>query len=363
MESNLENKILISIVVPCYNAKEDLLVEALKSIREQSYKSFEIIVIDDGSAEEYHNILVKHIDRENERLITIDKSGVSEARNIGIQEARGDYICFIDADDLVSSDFLSRAVFYQQLTDADFIIGGVEQHQDRSEIKCSTLRNQTIYQLYNASDLALLVPHFIGSKFMICFPGGYISRGPVARLIRKGLANKIGFDKTITIGEDLVWNQRILREEIRVCVVKECWYHYWSNPESKTHKQDDFIFFELEKQIYALWDILDTEETMVYKSLIEHHFESLHTCWDLCLSKLKKKDKKKYRETAEYIYKSKIWEAICCKRTYKISTMKRKIVILLCRMRGYFFLLAMKDLLQRIIMKRQAVKKSESQIW
>lgn len=89
----------LSIIIPCYNA-EPYISELLDRLLEQVNKDIEIIVIDDGSRKPFKDDRVKVIRKEN--------GGVSSARNLGLDKAKGDYIAFIDADDMVSKDFIKQ---------------------------------------------------------------------------------------------------------------------------------------------------------------------------------------------------------------------------------------------------------------
>lgn len=110
MKSNIidkENeKPLISIIVPIYNA-EIYLDKCIKSILNQSYDNFELILVNDGSADNSANIVKKYMENDK-RIIYLNQkqSGVSAARNNGINNAHGDFITFIDADDMIEKDYL-----------------------------------------------------------------------------------------------------------------------------------------------------------------------------------------------------------------------------------------------------------------
>lgn len=88
---------MISVIIPLYN-KEKYIVDTIKNVLNQTFKSFEIIVVDDGSTDGgLHK--VKQIDDLRVKIISKDNGGVSSARNRGVEEAKYDYIAFLDADD------------------------------------------------------------------------------------------------------------------------------------------------------------------------------------------------------------------------------------------------------------------------
>lgn len=88
---------MISVIIPLYN-KEKYIVDTIKNVLNQTFQSFEIIVVDDGSTDE-GVYKVKQIEDFRVKVISKDNGGVSSARNKGVEEAKFDYIAFLDADD------------------------------------------------------------------------------------------------------------------------------------------------------------------------------------------------------------------------------------------------------------------------
>ena len=104
---------MISVVIPLYN-KEQSISATLKSVLAQTYTDYEVIIVNDGStdgsADVVHNIICtmnsEEVRRGKIRLIHQENAGVSAARNKGILEAKGEYVAFLDADDLWGRDYL-----------------------------------------------------------------------------------------------------------------------------------------------------------------------------------------------------------------------------------------------------------------
>lgn len=110
---------LVSFIVPAFNA-ERYVGRCIDSILAQTYSQYEVIVVDDGSTDNTPTILDDYAIRDS-RVKVIHKynGGVSSARNMGLQQAKGEWISFIDIDDFVSPDFLRVEDFY---TIADLIV-------------------------------------------------------------------------------------------------------------------------------------------------------------------------------------------------------------------------------------------------
>ncbi len=98
----------ISVIVPVYNV-ENYLARCVESILNQSFKNFELILVNDGSTDDSLSICQKYrgIDKRV-KLVTQDNKGLSAARNTGLKYARGNYICFVDSDDFVERDYLNK---------------------------------------------------------------------------------------------------------------------------------------------------------------------------------------------------------------------------------------------------------------
>ena len=99
-------KPLVSVIIPVYNM-EEYLHNCIKSILRQTYSNFEILLIDDGSTDQSKSLCINWEKRDNRiRFFYHDNHGVSYTRNRGLKESRGEYIIFIDADDIVFEKYI-----------------------------------------------------------------------------------------------------------------------------------------------------------------------------------------------------------------------------------------------------------------
>ncbi len=99
----------VSVVIPCFNHGL-YLPETLASLESQSFRDFEIIIVDDGSTDQVTLDLFNRLDHRGMKVIRTENKGVSAARNLGIAEAAGPLIMALDADDYVGPDYLNKAV-------------------------------------------------------------------------------------------------------------------------------------------------------------------------------------------------------------------------------------------------------------
>ncbi|MGM1055651.1 MAG: glycosyltransferase family 2 protein [Bacteroidota bacterium] len=114
----------ITVVIPVYNAQR-YIRRCLESIIIQSYENFEVILINDGSTDSSKSILQKYITVDHRfRYFSQINAGPSVARNLGIKEAKGDYLSFVDADDWVSPDYLEKLITPMLNKDVDLVCAG-----------------------------------------------------------------------------------------------------------------------------------------------------------------------------------------------------------------------------------------------
>lgn len=100
---------MISVIMPLYN-NEKYVIEAIQSVINQTYKDWELIIINDASTDNSKFVVQNFLEKEKDnRLIFIDlkeNKGVSFARNLGMRKAKGEYISFLDSDDFWDKEFL-----------------------------------------------------------------------------------------------------------------------------------------------------------------------------------------------------------------------------------------------------------------
>jgi len=194
---------LISIVIPTKNRLESLK-KALSSVYEQTYKNLEIIIIDDGSTDETPEFLIKE---QNLGKITFYRNEVSvgggEARNIGIKQAKGDFIAFLDDDDVWFPTKLEKQLplFVNPLV--GIVYSGLELYFTDFNIRYESLPSIEGY-IYNE----MLIENRIG--------------GTVSIILRAEIAKKYLFDSSMPARQDYDlwlricknWNVRVVREPL-----------------------------------------------------------------------------------------------------------------------------------------------------
>ena len=112
---------LISIIIPVYNV-EDYLHYAIESLEKQTYKNFEIILVNDGSTDDSGKLCDEYSEKySNVRVFHKDNGGLSDARNFGVQQAKGEFITFLDPDDYLEVYSLELLAGIQEMYDCDIV--------------------------------------------------------------------------------------------------------------------------------------------------------------------------------------------------------------------------------------------------
>ena len=132
---------LVSIIIPVYNV-EQYLDDCINSIKEQTYDNLEIIVVEDCSTDNSLQVLKPHLTDQRIKLIQhTHNQGLSAARNIGIEAVEGDYVMFVDSDDIVDVRLVGACVECVRMTNADLVTYGLTAFADgvpRAELPYST---------------------------------------------------------------------------------------------------------------------------------------------------------------------------------------------------------------------------------
>lgn len=110
MEKVNQKPSLVSIIIPCFNSGS-LLLEAIVSCFNSNYKEFEVLVIDDGSTDEMTFEILKEVQKKYDlKVIYKPNGGPASARNVGIENSKGDFLFFLDSDNKIHVDYLSKAL-------------------------------------------------------------------------------------------------------------------------------------------------------------------------------------------------------------------------------------------------------------
>lgn len=129
MSAIAEQNSMVSIIVPVYNV-QNFILETVESVRNQTYSDWELLLVEDGSKDDTVEILQGHLDQirdERVKLILLPENvGAANARNLGLEQARGRYIAYLDSDDFWEPEKLERELLFAREKQVAFVFTGYE---------------------------------------------------------------------------------------------------------------------------------------------------------------------------------------------------------------------------------------------
>ena len=225
----LNVKPIISVIMPIYNGEKWLPI-SLRSVLEQTFLDFEILLINDGSVDASEKICQGFLKKDKRiRYFYKKNGGVSSARNLGLEKARGELIYFFDCDDLLASDGLEFLVNLHKHTGADIV-----------SCACMNVNKQTIpVNLRVNENLKMIIAAKDKWNYMEIFTGAII-----CKLFSRNVIGDTRFPKGICYAEDDVFFMEVFikAKKVAYCPVVKAFYYLHS--ESSTHRPQSYEFFQ-----------------------------------------------------------------------------------------------------------------------
>lgn len=222
---NLE---LVSLIIPYYKTPKNQMLNCIQSIINQSYKKLDIIIVDDGSGEDYQSIL-NEINGLDSRIRVIYKeknTGLSATRNYGLDFALGEYVMFIDSDDMIHPFAIENMMNVLINSNSDMAIGQL------------TLINEYVINSKNndISDYEVMDTQTALDRLLRIDGFGSTACG---RLAKKNIWNRNGDEPFIEgmLHEDLASMWEIINNCSAVCFLRGEYYYYYQGGESSIHSK------------------------------------------------------------------------------------------------------------------------------
>lgn len=231
----------VSVIVPVYNT-EKYLKKSIDSLLKQNFEDYEIIVINDLSPGNAEEIIKSYNDKKIVYIKNKTNKGIGYNRNLGIKKAKGEYVCFIDSDDYVKEDFISKMYNYSKENNLDLCVCDyVNVDEDGNKLK-----------EFNLSDFC--ITNYEENNKILC----EINLAPWNKLYKKDMLvkNKIEFSETLKY-EDLSFVALSIKNSKKIGKINEQLNYYTIHNNSETTTRDKRVF-----DIFKQLDIVRNE----YKS-------------------------------------------------------------------------------------------------
>ena len=243
-----EKTIMVSVIVPVYNV-EEYLEECLESIRNQTYTNIEVILVNDGSTDGSKEICEQFCQQDNRfKLVTQENKGLSAARNRGVKESIGEYIMFVDSDDVVKDNIVEVLFFYMN-SDVDIVECQITRCKDE------LVENESTSIIFKGESTEAILKSIEFKEVKFC---------AFTKLYRRELVEKVPFLEGY-IYEDVYTGMNYLKYIRKMVVVDLKGYYYRVRPNSimtKSFNEKNLDIFPIGKKLIESFN--DNEYLLPY---------------------------------------------------------------------------------------------------
>ena len=326
---------LISIIIPVYNV-EKYLRQCIDSLLNQTYKSTELIIVDDGSTDTSGTICDEYKQYSNCIVIHKENAGLGMARNTGLEYAKGSYVTFFDSDDWAEPDLIENLYHGMEDNNVQMCKGGLKRVKDNGDV-VKYIRFDD--EVFPKSDVAKkMLPRMIGSSpdkkdsLEMCVCGSLYNMKIITD-------HQIAFpSERVLISEDLIFNIEYMQYSNGGCSISYCGYNYRMNDNSITRSYRPHKFEQCKKYYLYVKNRLEElgydQETIFRLDRIM--FVYIRGCIGQESSKRSSLNKKERKQRIGEICSDELIQAII--REYpinrlKIDQIKQKIFLYLVKFR------------------------------
>ena len=313
--------ISVSIITPVYNV-ERCIEKTINSVINQSSKDFELLLIDDGSQDKSIEIAEKLLVNSdiNYRIISQENSGVSVARNKGISEARGEYVCFLDSDDYIHKDYIELMYEKASTCNCDLVFCDYAQVDSKDKVLVQST-TRFLDDFITGREAAL--------KQLSCDITIGMGSALYKTLIIK--ENNIFFDSSRKYAEDVVFTVKALLNMKKIISVEKTLMFYvrWNssvtNLVSLKHLDCYYSYVDLLKYLDYQGNFKEIEKFLTEYKIpyaIAHVFSVLS------------RDKNFHKDLFDFLHKSEVKEALRC---YKIQKFNKNDIRYLIQCKGILY--------------------------
>ena len=221
----MKNKNLISIIVPVYNV-EKYLDRCIKSLVNQTYKNLEIILVDDGSPDNCPKMCDNWAKKDKRiKVIHKENGGLSDARNVGINNATGDYIAFVDSDDFIDKEMYKKLLQNLVGTNSDMSVCSMYFYYENESIKNLKKNDNLLFTYEGLEKYDNLYNDYFLDFIMVC-----------NRIYKKQIFEELVFPKG-KLNEDNFIAHKLLWLSNKIVYTQEKLYYYVQHENSIMHQK------------------------------------------------------------------------------------------------------------------------------
>lgn len=264
---------LVSVIIPVYNT-EKYLESCIESILHQTYQNLEIILVDDGSTDQSPAICDRFAEKDSRiKVIHKENEGLGYTRNCGLKHAVGEYVSFLDSDDILDEDTYEYCIREMEKYQADACFFGRKTFTESGEYTVnSNIPEKLVYR--GKEVVEEFSKHYIGwLQHEQTMP--YIKESSCCALYRRDIIEKNSLQfpsERECLSEDAFFNMDVCRNAACIIVIPKDFYNYRYNPNSLTKKYDKERFkriigyyHKLLEYIEQFPEVVDARERVDYK--------------------------------------------------------------------------------------------------
>ena len=252
---------MISVIIPVYNV-ENYLEECLKSVQNQTYTNIEVLLVNDGSTDNSKQICERYCQEDSRfHLLNQENQGQSVARNNGVAASSGEFIAFVDSDDMILANYLETLMDYMaedvDIVESQFTVS-------KKEFLTENPKEPTILFEGDSIEAVKAVPRHI------------LSVNPVTKLYRRSIVESVPYLEGV-IFEDIYSGVGMLKYIRKIVKIDYVGYYYRQHQSSTMHRR----FTEKNLDVFKVCDKLielysDSEELLPYIGSLLVHVATMH---------------------------------------------------------------------------------------
>ncbi len=332
---------MISIIVPYYRTKKEYFDKCMKSLLHDRDSDIEILVIDDGSGIQYHSIIDSYLVDKRVRVFHEQHLGVSKARNVGIEQAKGEWITFVDSDDYVEPNTMSILLAALKKSDADLIYYNGYGDKEGEIKKNYFFLEEGINYGVDVESKSKVIESALSIGFLpLGYSHSFSLGGVCCKLIKRSILMdyNIRYDPKIHFAEDTLFSMKLIKEAKHIVYIDQYLYHYNINNDSVTNKYRVGLKDDMKDFFKSTWEFIKSNNLENYLS--EAYYIRAYIELQRCIRKEiwhkenKKNVLKKYRDAKIFLEEEPFKTAINMKCEY-MKGLKHQIIIFLLK-NGFF---------------------------